>query len=96
MILGGGQTTHYLLEMLESSGANVKVIEKDHEVCTDYANEFDYATIINASPSDKDVLREEGIERAEAFVSLLDKICYFGNYYVGSYMYNIMLYTYRD
>ena len=73
MILGGGPATHYLLEMLESSGANVKVIEKDHEICTDYANEFDYATIINASPSDKDVLREEGIERAEAFVSLLDK-----------------------
>lgn len=73
MILGGGQATHYLLEMLENSGVNVKVVEKDHQASTNYANEFDYATIINADPSDKDVLREEGIERAEAFVSLVDK-----------------------
>ena len=73
MILGGGQSTHYLLEMLENSGVNVKVVEKDHQVCTNYANEFDFATIINADPSDKDVLREEGISRAEAFVSLVEK-----------------------
>lgn len=73
MILGGGQATHYLLEMLENSGVNVKVIEKNHDICTDYANEFDFATIINADPSDKDVLREEGLERAEAFVSLVEK-----------------------
>ena len=73
MILGGGQSTHYLLEMLESSGVNVKVVEKDHQMATNYANEFDFATIINADPSDKDVLREEGISRAEAFVSLVEK-----------------------
>ena len=73
MILGGGQATHYLLEMLENSGVNVKVVEKNHDICTEYANEFDFATIINADPSDKDVLREEGLERAEAFVSLVEK-----------------------
>ena len=73
MILGGGQATHYLLEMLENSGTNVKVVEKDYDVCAAYANEFVFATIINADPSDKDVLREEGIERAEAFVSLVEK-----------------------
>lgn len=73
MILGGVQATHYLLEMLENSGTNVKVVEKDYDVCAAYANEFDFATIINADPSDKDVLREEGIERAEAFVSLVEK-----------------------
>ena len=73
MILGGGQSTHYLLEMLESSGVNVKVVEKDHQIATNYANEFDFATIINADPSDKDVLREEGISKAEAFVSLVEK-----------------------
>lgn len=73
MILGGGQSTHYLLEMLESSSVNVKVVEKDYQIATNYANEFDFATIINADPSDKDVLREEGISRAEAFVSLVEK-----------------------
>jgi trk system potassium uptake protein TrkA len=73
IILGGGQATHYLLEMLENSGVNVKVVEKNHTICTEYANEFDFATIINADPSDKDVLREEGLERAEAFVSLVEK-----------------------
>ncbi len=73
MILGGGQATHYLVEMLESSGMNVKVVEKNHQICVDFANEFDYATVINADPSDKDLLREEGISRAEAFVALTNK-----------------------
>lgn len=73
MILGGGQATHYLVDMLESSGMDVKVIEKDRQICLDYANEFDFATVINADPSDKDVLFEEGISRAEAFVALTNK-----------------------
>ena len=73
MILGGGQATHYLAGMLESTGSQVKIVERDEELCKQYADMFDYATIINASPADKDVLEEEGIARAEAFVSLLDK-----------------------
>jgi trk system potassium uptake protein TrkA len=73
MILGGGQATHYLAGMLESTGSQVKIVERDEELCKQYADMFDYATIINASPADKDVLEEEGIARAEAFVSLFDK-----------------------
>ena len=73
MILGGGQATHYLVEMLEATGIDVKIVEKDHDVCVSYADEFDYATVINADPADKDVLREEGLERADSFVSLLEK-----------------------
>ena len=73
MILGGGQATHYLVDMLESEGIDVKIVEKNYDLCKKYADEFENATIINADPSDKDVLREEGLERADSLVSLLDK-----------------------
>ncbi len=73
MILGGGQASHYLMEMLEASGADVKLVEKDHDLCASYADEFDEATVINADPSDKDVLREEGITRADSLVALTEK-----------------------
>ena len=73
MILGGGQATHSLVDMLESEGIDVKIVEKNYDLCKKYADEFENATIINADPSDKDVLREEGLERADSLVSLLDK-----------------------
>lgn len=73
MILGGDQASYYLADMLEGSGIDIKIVEKDYDTCVRLANEFDYATIINADPADKDVLREEGISRADAFVALTDK-----------------------
>lgn len=73
MILGGGQTTHYLMELLEDDGTDVKVVEKQKSVCIGLADDFEGATVINADPADKDVLFEEGISRADALVALTEK-----------------------
>ena len=70
LIVGGGETTHYLCALLERSGISVKVIEKSGERCTDLAVEFGKATIINGDPADEDTLREEGVAQASAFVAL--------------------------
>ena len=70
VIVGGGETTHYLCQRLEHSGISVKVIEKNPALCSDLATDFDYATIINGDPADEDILREEGIGTASAFVAL--------------------------
>lgn len=70
LIVGGGAITHYLCELLEKSGIDVKVIEKNHERAIELAEEFDKATIINANPSDEDTLREEGIGTASSFIAL--------------------------
>lgn len=70
LIVGGGAITHYLLELLERSGIGCTVVEKSHERCDELAAEFEKATIINADPTDEDVLKEEGIGRSSAFVAL--------------------------
>ena len=70
LMLGGGELTHYLCDMLKRSGISLKIIERSAERAGELAEEFDYVTIINANPSDEDVLREEGIAGAGAVVAL--------------------------
>ena len=70
LIVGGGAITYYLLGLLEKSGIACTVIEKDHARCDELATEFEKATIINADPTDEDVLKEEGIANAASFIAL--------------------------
>ena len=51
---------------------NVKVIEKDRELCNILSEKVPNALIINADGTDMDVLKEEGIQDADAFVAVTD------------------------
>lgn len=51
---------------------NIKVLEKDREVCTQLSEKLPHVLIINADGSDMSVLKEEGIQDADAFVALTD------------------------
>lgn len=70
LIVGGGPITYYLCNLLEGSGISCTVVEKNIELCNELATDFDKVTVINADPADEDVLREEGISCADAFVAL--------------------------
>ena len=70
LIVGGGPISYYLCDLLEGSDIACTVVEKDEERCNELATEFEKVTVINASPSDEDTLREEGIAHAGAFVAL--------------------------
>jgi trk system potassium uptake protein TrkA len=70
IIAGGGSTGHYLCDMLLRQGIAVKIIEKDERTCHELSVQFPAATIIHGNAGDKEVLTEEGIERAGAFVAL--------------------------
>ncbi len=70
MVVGGGPITHYLCQILEKSGITLKIIEKDLRVCEELSAQFDKYNVIHGDGSDKDLLLEEGVEKAEAFVSL--------------------------
>ena len=70
LIVGGGPITYYLCNLLEGSGISCTVVEKNSARCDELATEFEKVTIINADPSDEDVLREEGIAHTDAFVAL--------------------------
>lgn len=70
IIAGGGRTGHYLCDMLLRHGISVKIIEKDERVCEELSVQFPAATIIHGNAGDKEILTEEGIEHAGAFVAL--------------------------
>ena len=70
MIVGAGDLTHYLCESLNRSGIDVKVIEKDQKRCEELSEKLDYVTVINGDAVDQEVLLEEGIADAGAFVAL--------------------------
>ncbi len=71
-VIGGGVTTHYLLELMSKSGMNIKIIEKDSKKCDELSMKFDNVTVICANPSDEAVLIEEGVLKSDAFIALTD------------------------
>ncbi len=70
MIVGGGKIAFYLAKMLINSGIQVKIVDTDKQRCQELAEALPQALIIRGDGSDQEVLREEGIETCESFVSL--------------------------
>jgi trk system potassium uptake protein TrkA len=71
IILGGGDITHYLASMLSHS-IDLKVVDKDRELCEVLAKEFKEVTVINGDEKDQELLVEEGVATADAFLSLTE------------------------
>ncbi len=70
IIVGGGNISHYLCEMLEHEGVHAKVIEKNKEICAVLSEKFRRTTIIHGDATDEATMREEGIATTDAFVAL--------------------------
>lgn len=70
MICGGGRVTYYLAHKLLQTKMRVKIIEKDRKKCEYLCEKLPKATIICADATDHQVLLEEGLEYADALVSL--------------------------
>lgn len=70
MIAGGGTMAYYLARELLDSKINVKIIEIDEKRCLELVDLLPGAMIIHGDASDRDLLLEEGIESADAFVTL--------------------------
>ncbi len=70
MVVGGGDTTHYLCEILNKSGIAIKIVEKNLERCRELADKWRDVSVINGDASDKEILLEEGLGRIGAFVAL--------------------------
>ncbi len=70
MIVGGGEITHYLCEMLKRDGIRVTVVEKNEQRCIELAERFQNYIIIHGDAASQDILLEEGVETVDAFVAL--------------------------
>ena len=72
LVAGGGVITHYLCGILERSGISLKIVEGDIKVCEELCSKWEKAVVIHGDPSDHDLLMEEGLGKAGAFVALAD------------------------
>ena len=70
IILGGSRIAYYLAQMLLDIGAGVKIIDKDEKICESLSDALPKATIIHGDGSEQELLLEEGISSADAFVAL--------------------------
>ncbi len=69
IIVGGGRTSIYLAYQLIDMGIKVKIIEKDVNRCEMLIDMLPKAMVIHGDATDKELLAEEGIAEAEAFVA---------------------------
>ncbi|MBQ9921286.1 MAG: Trk system potassium transporter TrkA [Clostridia bacterium] len=70
MIIGAGRSAYYLAKRLTAIGVTVKIVEKDYEHCVEISNLIPEAVVINGDGMQYDVLREEGINSTDAFITL--------------------------
>ena len=70
LIAGGGRVGFYLAKQLLSMGMQVKIIEKSKRKCENLCETLPNATIINGDATEHELLVEEGIHKADAFVAL--------------------------
>lgn len=72
VILGGGLIGYYLAQELERNKYRVKVIEKDRKYCKECTRRLDQTLVINGDGTDIDLLIEENVGQADAFVAVTD------------------------
>lgn len=70
MIIGGGKSSYYLAKLLLEQRMQVKIIESSRERCEELSTLLPEAVVICGDGGDEELLKEEGIATAEAFVPL--------------------------
>ena len=70
MIMGGGRSSVYLTRMLQENGMSVTVVERDRERCDVLCDLIPEAHIVCGDATNSDVLQEDGLFSADAFVAL--------------------------
>lgn len=70
LIAGGGRVGFYLAKQLCSMGMQVKIIEQSRKKSEYLCEQLPKATIIHGDATDHDLLIEEGIAEADAFIAL--------------------------
>ena len=70
IIGGGGKVSFYLAKRLSAMGMEVKIIEHNREKCESLCEQLPQITIIHGDATDHELLLEEGIREADAFVPL--------------------------
>lgn len=70
LLIGGGKSSYYLAKQLLAVGIGVKIIESRQERCEELSILLPRAVVINGDGTKEELLKEEGLDRVEAFVPL--------------------------
>ncbi len=70
MIIGGGRSSYYLADILIKKGISVKIIEQNMARCELLNELLPKATIIHGDGTNTELLLDEGIKSADAFIPL--------------------------
>jgi trk system potassium uptake protein TrkA len=70
MVVGGGRITYYLVQLLLEMNMNIKIIEKDEEVCALLSEELPGALLINGDGTDNTLLEAEHLDAVDSFIAL--------------------------
>ncbi len=70
MITGGSRIAYYLAQRLARVGIGVKIIENSAERAKELSQLLAKAIIIRGDSTDHELLREEGLDEADAFIAL--------------------------
>jgi trk system potassium uptake protein TrkA len=73
MIAGATRIGVALARRLETNGVPVTLVDERRPVCDIAAAELSDTLVIHGSPTDRELLREEGAERVEGFVACTDR-----------------------
>ncbi len=72
LVIGGGKVTYYLEQLLVRGKIASTVIESNKALCYDLSEKFN-CTVVCEDGTKQEVLLEAGIEKADAFLALLDR-----------------------
>lgn len=70
MIIGAGDVSQYLCDIMKKSGVTLKIIEKDSALCDEFCALNPSVAIINGDASDNEMMLEEGLSTTDAFITL--------------------------
>ena len=86
VVAGGGRCAYYLATSLIREGIHVKIIEIDEKRCDHIAEIIPGATIVHGDVSKKEVLEQEHISEADAFITMtgLDELNVILSLYAGT------------
>jgi trk system potassium uptake protein TrkA len=73
MIAGGSRVGFHLAKLLSENEMSVILIEEDEERCKEISEKLPDVLVINGNPTDKDLLKEEGVTETDAFLAVTDK-----------------------
>jgi trk system potassium uptake protein TrkA len=73
MIAGGSRVGFHLAKILSEKDMSVILIEEDEDRCRDISEKLPDVLVINGNPTDKDLLKEEGVTETDAFLAVTEK-----------------------